>query len=345
MRARNATVTEFGVRATCPLGSPCCSLHRPGHQRRGDAGLQAGDRRRRRAAHRDVREDADVHAVAPPRRKGSLYRGRVLMPGPGRTSVRCWAAKVDLSGSDRESCGWVRGEFFDFQRVFMIRPWKVVLGGSAGGCGVAGLRHGAGHGPADRHGHHARARARSTRRASRSPPSYACTDDVARRPSARARSPTARRISTATVGNFQFTVTGDGRAGGTTTVTRDYSVKARRPAPRRRAPGDAEPHAGHARPRSRRSSRVSARTTRRRSARRSSRPPRDATLSVADASATATGHLVNGAVRAGRSRCRRPAPAPTAETTPGAMGPVGGSATRLTLLTYGGPRPAPTWRR
>ena len=38
-------------------------------------------------------------------------------------------------------------------------------------------------------------------------------------------------ISTATVGNFQFTVTGTDADGGSTTVTRDYSVKANETTP------------------------------------------------------------------------------------------------------------------
>ena len=63
-----------------------------------------------------------------------------------------------------------------------------------------------------------------------------------------------------------------------------------------------------------------------------------ATLSVADASATATGHLVNGAFSLAQPLQAAGTSAYT-ETTPGVMGPVGGSASPLTLLTYRAPTP------
>jgi hypothetical protein len=60
----------------------------------------------------------------------------------------------------------------------------------------------------------------------------------------------------------------------------------------------------------------------------------DATLSVADPSSTATGHLVNGAFSLPQAL---QAHASSAGGTSSAMAPVGGSSAPTTLLTYGGP--------
>ena len=60
----------------------------------------------------------------------------------------------------------------------------------------------------------------------------------------------------------------------------------------------------------------------------------DATLSVADPSSIATGHLVNGAFSLPQALTAKAA---SAAGTGGAFAPVGGSATPTTLLTYGGP--------
>ena len=60
----------------------------------------------------------------------------------------------------------------------------------------------------------------------------------------------------------------------------------------------------------------------------------DATLSVADASSNATGHLVNGAFSLPQAlQVKAASPAGVG----GAFGPVGGSAAPSTLLTYAGP--------
>ncbi len=60
----------------------------------------------------------------------------------------------------------------------------------------------------------------------------------------------------------------------------------------------------------------------------------DATLSVADPSSNATGHLVNGTFSLPQAlRARATSPLGTGS----AFAPVGGSASPTTLLTYGGP--------
>jgi hypothetical protein len=60
----------------------------------------------------------------------------------------------------------------------------------------------------------------------------------------------------------------------------------------------------------------------------------DATLSVADPGATATGHLVNGTFSLPQALAAK---ASSASGTGAAFAPVGGTAAPTTLLTYGGP--------
>ena len=60
----------------------------------------------------------------------------------------------------------------------------------------------------------------------------------------------------------------------------------------------------------------------------------DATLSVADPSSTATGHLVNGSFSLPQALTAK---ASSAGGTGGAFAPVGGSASPTTLLTYAAP--------
>ena len=117
--------------------------HRPPTSR--SRHVQAVDHGQRAAAHGHVQQDADVHpehddAVANPLRGAGPDRRPedgsvagepasvtlVFRSRCGSTSVRCARREVDLSGpGDKVAVG--SGEFFDFQRVFMFRPWKGVL--------------------------------------------------------------------------------------------------------------------------------------------------------------------------------------------------------------------------
>ena len=216
----------------------------------------------------------------------------------------------------------------------MIRPWKVVLGAvlavaALPGSAMARRRRPS---PSPR-----RRRAPSIRRATPITASYACTDDVAGRPAARAPSPTARAISTATVGNFQFTVTGtDARRRHDDRHARLLG-QGRGGRPRRRDAGDAEPHARHP-------GRVLA-----------VRPRRRARLHDHAQRGDPLDGRERDAVRRRRERDRDRAPGQRrllaaqplqaagtsayVETTPGVMGPIGGSASPLTLLTYKAPTP------
>jgi hypothetical protein len=166
--------------------------------------------------------------------------------------------------------------------------------------------------------------------------SYACTDDVLVT-SCTGSVANGAAISTTTVGSFQFTVTGTDADGGSTTVTRDYSVKAKETTPGGETPatlnltlgtpGSFSPFVpGVARDYTTTLSAGILTTA------------ENATLSVADASATATGRLVNGAFSLTMPLQAAGTSAYT-ETTPGVMGPIGGSANPLTLLTYKAPTP------
>ena len=166
--------------------------------------------------------------------------------------------------------------------------------------------------------------------------SYACTDDVGVT-ECTGTVANGGLISTAAIGNFQFTVVGKDAAGGTTTVTRDYSVKAvDGPVGGGAAatlnlalgtPGAFSPFVPGV-PRDYTTSLAATILS----------TAESATLTVADGSSTATGHLVNGAFALAQP-LQAGGTSTYTETTPGVMGPVGGSANPLTLLTYRAPTP------
>ena len=88
-RARNAANTGTAYNNVGSSASPLnlLTLQRPGVQRRGHARLQPADRRQRRAAHGDVQQDADVHAVDDDSR--SVTRGRAGSLRSRRTARSC----------------------------------------------------------------------------------------------------------------------------------------------------------------------------------------------------------------------------------------------------------------
>ncbi len=217
----------------------------------------------------------------------------------------------------------------------MIRPWKVVLGVVLGVAAMPGSAMAQDAGPPVVTVTSPAQGAVYTQGDPVSA-SFTCTDDVG----VTACDGTVANgavISTATVGDFKFTVTGKDAAGGTTTVTRDYSVKAVEGNPGGDAPatlnltlgtpGSFSPFV----PGVARDYTTSLAATILSTA-------GTATLSVADASTTATGHLVNGAFSLAQP-LQAAGTSGYEETIPGVMGPVGGSASPLTLLSYKAPYP------
>jgi len=216
----------------------------------------------------------------------------------------------------------------------MIRPWKVVLGIALG---VAAL-------PSS-------AMAQDT-----TPPtvtvntplegavytqgdpvtaSYSCSDDTPEGLTCTGTVPHGEIISTATVGSFEFVVTGRDAAGNETVVRRNYSVKAAEgdvegetPATLNLtlgAPGAFAPFIpGIARDYTMSMSATVLSTA------------DTAKLTVADPSTEATGHLVNGPF-ALESPLQATATSTNPFATPAAGGNVGGSAAPTQLLTYSGP--------
>jgi hypothetical protein len=166
--------------------------------------------------------------------------------------------------------------------------------------------------------------------------SYSCTDDVGVTECTGSVANGAA-ISTATVGNFTFTVTGKDAAGGTTTVTRDYSVKAVEGNPGGDTPATLNLTLGTPAAFAPFIPGVARDYTTSLSANVLS-TAENATLSVADASSTATGHLLNG-IYALSQPLQAGGTSTYAETVPGPMGAVGGSAAPRTLLTYNAPTP------
>ncbi len=166
--------------------------------------------------------------------------------------------------------------------------------------------------------------------------SFSCTDDVGVTECTGSVANGAA-ISTATIGNFQFTVTGKDAAGGTTTVTRDYSVKAVEGNPGGETPATLNLTLGTPGSFSSFVPGVARDYTTSLAATILSTAD-TATLSVADASTTATGRLVNGAFSLAQP-LQAAGTSGYAETIPGVMGPVGGSASPLTLLSYKAPTP------
>jgi hypothetical protein len=162
--------------------------------------------------------------------------------------------------------------------------------------------------------------------------SYTCSDDVA---VATCAGPVANggAISTATTGNFDFTVNATDSSGNGATITRHYSV-----APVTGTPGGETPATlnltlgapaafapfapGLGRDYT---SMMTATLT---------STALDATLWVADPSATATGHLVNGAFTLA-APLQVSAASPNGVSEPQAA--VGGSAAPTKLLSYAGP--------
>ena len=132
-------------------------------------------------------------------------------------------------------------------------------------------------------------------------------------------------------------MTGTDADGGTTTVTRDYSVKAKETTPGGETPATLNLTLGTPGAFSPFVPGVARDYTTTLSAGILS-TAETATLSVADASATATGHLVNGAFALAQP-LQAAGTSAYVETTPGVMGPIGGSASPLTLLTYKAPTP------
>jgi hypothetical protein len=166
--------------------------------------------------------------------------------------------------------------------------------------------------------------------------SFSCTDDVGVT-ACDGSVPNGAPISTATIGNFQFTVTGKDAVGGTTTITRDYSVKAVEGNPGGDTPATLNLTLGAPSAFSPFVPGVARDYTTSLSAGILS-TAENATLSVADASATATGHLVNGTFALSQP-LHAAGTSAYPESIPGVMGPIGGSANPLTLLTYNAPTP------
>jgi hypothetical protein len=226
------------------------------------------------------------------------------------------------------------GEFFDLQRVFMFRPWKGVL---SVGLVLAALPAGP-----------AMAQAPDT-----TPPSisvvtpaegetytqgqpviasYTCSDAVA---VATCAGPVANgaAISTATIGSFDFKVDATDTAGNAASVTRHYSVVPVTGTPGGETPATLNITLGASNPFSPFVPGIAKDYTTSVSATLTSTAG-DATLWVADPSATNTGKLVNGSF-ALEAPLQVSAASPNGTSAPQA--PVGGSSAPTKLLTYAGP--------
>ncbi len=161
---------------------------------------------------------------------------------------------------------------------------------------------------------------------------YSCTDDVA---VATCAGPVANgaAISTAAIGSFDFKVDATDSTGNVATVTRHYSVVAPTTTPGGETPATLNLAFGTAAAFAPFIPGVAKDYTTSMSATLTSTAG-DATLSVADASSTATGRLVNGTFALA-------APLQVSATSPNGVSageaPVGGSAAPTKLLTYGGP--------
>jgi hypothetical protein len=217
----------------------------------------------------------------------------------------------------------------------MIRPWKVVVGVVLGVAAMPGSAMAQDQGPPTVT---VTTPAQGAVYTQGDPvtASYSCTDDVGVT-ECTGTVANGAAISTATIGNFQFTVTGKDAAGGTTTVTRDYSVKAVEGNPGGETPATLNLTLGTPAAFAPFVPGIARDYTTSLSAQVLS-TAENATLSVADASTTATGHLVNGAFALSQP-LNAAGTSTYAETTPGVMGPVGSPAAPLTLLTYRAPTP------
>ena len=161
---------------------------------------------------------------------------------------------------------------------------------------------------------------------------YSCTDDVA---VATCAGPVANgaAISTATVGSFQFKVDATDSTGNPSSVTRNYSVVAPTTTPGGETPATLNIAFGTPASFAPFIPGIGKDYTTTMGATLTSTAG-DATLSVADASANATGRLVNGAFALATPL---KISAASANGVSAGEGPVGGSAAPTKLLTYGGP--------
>lgn len=165
--------------------------------------------------------------------------------------------------------------------------------------------------------------------------SFSCVDETTATPECTGSVASGTAISTATVGNFEFVVRGKDAAGNETVVRRSYSVKAREGDVGGGAaatlnltlgqPGSFAPFIPG----------VARDYTATMSANVLSTAD-NATLTVADASTTATGHMVNGA-NALQTPLNATATSTNQFATAAPGGPVGGTAAPTALLSYSGP--------
>jgi hypothetical protein len=225
------------------------------------------------------------------------------------------------------------GEFFDFQRVFMIRPWKGVLSVAlvlAALPAPAAMAQGdltpptitittPEEGAVYTQGQPVQA-------------GYSCTD-AGQVTDCVGPVPTGAAINTSVVGNFSFTVTSHDDAGNAASATRQYSVQpvsgpvgGETPATLNLTLGPAGAFSPFI-PGLGRDYSTSMTATLTSTA-------ENATLSVADPSSNATGRLVNGAFSL-NAPLQVSATSPNGQSAP--MAAVGGSSAPTPLLTYSGP--------